>query len=325
MNTEIEVEVPGLLANDMDPDGDEFYIETATEPQFGKLKKIKYDGRFKYEPQWDWQGVDFFTYTVVDGNGGETTATVIIEVGDADNNAPVAVDDQYVVPMNSPGVMLYVLGNDVDADGDFLIITGTPEWPSNGEISEDHSGRFVTYTPTPGFSGTDTFTYTVTDKNSSSSATVTIFVTGDNNGLINAVDDTYQATKNKVLRVEAPGLLKNDIYKGTVTVSRLSPPRFGVLNLLPDGGFIYQPALNFQGQDKFEYSIVEDGTNNVDTATVKILIRDRVTPPLIDMTGGGGNTIIVGVQGSSSDCLLGFTDCTGVNTVSSSIRSETQP
>jgi hypothetical protein len=51
--------------------------------------------------------------------------------------------------------------------------------PAHGKAAVGANGS-VTYTPTSGYSGTDTFTYTVADKQGSTSgaATVTVSVTG---------------------------------------------------------------------------------------------------------------------------------------------------
>ncbi|MEG4204350.1 DUF4347 domain-containing protein, partial [Microcoleus sp. Pol7_A1] len=78
------------------------------------------------------------------------------------NNFPVAVDDPYSVLHDKvlsqfPGV----LSNDTDANSDPLsanLVTG----PTKGTIVFNPDGNF-TYTPSPGFVGTDTFTYSVSD------------------------------------------------------------------------------------------------------------------------------------------------------------------
>ncbi len=94
------------------------------------------------------------------------------------NYPPVAANDSYTTaqdtPLNvpSPGVLL----NDSDPDGDPLTAV-LASGPASGTLTLNANGSF-TYTPSAGFSGTDTFTYTAFDGLFSSNvATVTISVT----------------------------------------------------------------------------------------------------------------------------------------------------
>ena len=94
------------------------------------------------------------------------------------NTAPIANDDSYVVmqddalSVSSPGV----LGNDTDADSDPLTFSLDGD-VANGTLSPSTDGSF-TYTPDPGYSGTDSFIYRANDgTDESNAATVTITIT----------------------------------------------------------------------------------------------------------------------------------------------------
>ena len=76
-----------------------------------------------------------------------------------ENADPVAVDDFVETVFNS-SVVVDVLANDSDPDGDPLTIDSVDD-PGNGTTVTD--GHHVTYTPDPGFSGDDTFIYRVMD------------------------------------------------------------------------------------------------------------------------------------------------------------------
>jgi hypothetical protein len=68
------------------------------------------------------------------------------------------------------------LPNDTDPDGDTVAIVEVSQ-PANGEAHADYGGT-ITYTPSAGFTGTDTFTYTVVDGTGArGQATVTVTVT----------------------------------------------------------------------------------------------------------------------------------------------------
>jgi hypothetical protein len=77
-------------------------------------------------------------------------------------------------PQEGTAVTIDVLANDSDVDGDSLTVTSvTPG--TNGQ--RDDRRDDVTYTPNPGFTGTDSFTYTVSDgQGGSDTATVTVNV-----------------------------------------------------------------------------------------------------------------------------------------------------
>jgi len=90
------------------------------------------------------------------------------------NDPPVAVDDSDTTPEDTP-VTIDVLNNDYDIDGDTLTVDSVTQG-ANGSVI--NNGSNVTYTPDPGFNGTDSFTYTISDGNGGTdTATVTVTVT----------------------------------------------------------------------------------------------------------------------------------------------------
>ena len=91
--------------------------------------------------------------------------------------APVAINDTYSTNQNSAVTSIApgVLSNDSDPEGGTLtaqLVTGT----SHGTLTLNANGSF-TYTPTTGYTGSDSFTYRASDGTlNSSSATVTITI-----------------------------------------------------------------------------------------------------------------------------------------------------
>jgi hypothetical protein len=91
------------------------------------------------------------------------------------NAAPVTGDDTASTTTDT-ATTISVLGNDTDADGDALVVTGVGT-PANGIVVVNADGT-ITYTPATGFVGTDSFTYTISDGfGGSDSATVQVTVT----------------------------------------------------------------------------------------------------------------------------------------------------
>jgi hypothetical protein len=97
--------------------------------------------------------------------------------GKSVNDPPTAMDNEYdveeddVLIVEAPGV----LENDDDVEGDPLIAL-LESGVSKGTLVLNEDGSF-TYTPDPGFIGTDTFTYKASDGiEFSDVATVTILI-----------------------------------------------------------------------------------------------------------------------------------------------------
>ncbi len=147
-----------LLANDGDPDGDPLVVTALGTPGHGTVVDHG-DGTVTYTPEAGFTGIDSFSYTVGDGRGGSGTALVTVEVAPL-NHAPQAVDDA-ASTVTDTAVVIDLLANDADPDGDGLTIVGV-EGASHGTVTDNGDGT-VTYTPEAGFTGSDGFTYTVSD------------------------------------------------------------------------------------------------------------------------------------------------------------------
>jgi large repetitive protein len=87
-------------------------------------------------------------------------------------------DDAYSTPQDTPLEVADpgVVSNDTKCGTDGLVVSTSS--PTHGTLDGfDDSGGGFTYTPDPGFTGTDSFTYVLEDVESSPTATVTITVT----------------------------------------------------------------------------------------------------------------------------------------------------
>jgi VCBS repeat-containing protein len=172
----LTVDVPGVLGNDTDPDGDPLSAELATGPGHGQIELMP-DGALTYVPEPGFTGTDSFTYTARDGSADSEPVTVTIEVA-AVNHPPVAGRESYGIQaaeslaVAAPGV----LANDTDPDADELTAVLVSD-VTHGKLELLTDGSF-NYTPDDGFSGTDTFTYKANDGVADSEvATVTLQVT----------------------------------------------------------------------------------------------------------------------------------------------------
>jgi hypothetical protein len=169
----LEVMAPGVLANDHDPDGDALTAELVTGPSGGTLT-LQLTGAFTYTPAAGTTS-DSFTYRVSDGVVYSPPVTVSIAVV-ATNLPPVAADDFASTTLNS-AVAINVLANDSDPDGTIdagsVLIVGPPSM--GGSASVSNTG-VVTYTPKPGFLGSESFSYTFKDSQGLVSSPATVLV-----------------------------------------------------------------------------------------------------------------------------------------------------
>ena len=89
------------------------------------------------------------------------------------NNNPVAQNDSANVTADTM-VIISVLANDTDANGDALTVSNVTQGANGGVII--NADNTVTYMPNSGYTGNDSFTYTITDGRSGN-ATATVNVT----------------------------------------------------------------------------------------------------------------------------------------------------
>lgn len=165
--------VVSALQNDSDADGDTLSIQMVADPANGSVV-INGDGTLTYTPDAGFSGIDSFDYTVSDGTDTDAaTVTVTVSSEPVGNRPPTTVDDVTSTEADTP-VVVDVLANDSDLDGDVLVVASTTN-PSNGAVVINPNGT-ITYTPNAGFEGSDSFTYTVSDGEETSVATVSVSI-----------------------------------------------------------------------------------------------------------------------------------------------------
>jgi hypothetical protein len=159
-----------LLGNDSDPDGNAISILSVQGATNGTVALV--DGNVRFTPSADYNGPATFTYTVSDGRGGLSTATVTLGIK-AVNDAPVAVVDN-ITTNEDTRITINVLTNDRDVDGDSLSVTSATT--SNGTVVIN-ANNTLSFTPAINFSGTAQIQYSISDgKGGTSNAQVNVTV-----------------------------------------------------------------------------------------------------------------------------------------------------
>ena len=261
------------LLNDSDPDGDTLTITAVSDPANGAVV-INPDGTLTYTPDLNFSGVDTFTYTVEDGQGGSSTATVTVGV-DFINDLPVAENDVAITDEDQP-IIFDPRSNDSDGDGDTLLITSTSA-PANGNVEINIDGS-LTYTPAADFNGSDSFTYTIEDgRGGSATATVDVTVSPVNDPPV-PVNDPISTAEDTPVTFDPRGN-DSDPDGDPLTITGVSDPPNGSVDINPDGTLTYTPDANFSGSDSFTYT-VDDGQGGSSTATVLVSVDFVNDPPV---------------------------------------------
>ncbi len=170
------------MINDYDVDDDPFLMNTTllSTPTNGTVSDPTGNGDYIYTPNPGFLGEDYFTYQIceIEVPTHCDTATVTIYIEEVEetivNNPPLGIDDAASTIINEP-VSGTVLPNDLDPDGDALVITPTiVSNTTHGTVDFQADGSY-TYTPDPEYIGPDQFVYEVCD--GSLCATATVYLT----------------------------------------------------------------------------------------------------------------------------------------------------
>ncbi|MDQ1257228.1 MAG: hypothetical protein QG656_1831, partial [Candidatus Hydrogenedentes bacterium] len=269
---------PGVLTNDVDPEGDPMTAVLVNGVSHGTLTLFP-NGSFLYRPNRFFTGMDSFTYKASDGINTGNLATVTLSVSWGGNDRPHANQDAYstlpdtVLDVPAPGI----LANDENVDGGTLQAIQI-FWPGNGTLDLRPNGSF-TYTPDPGFIGQDTFRYAAYDGAVSNIVRVTIDVSAP--VPLENLPPTPAATAIATV-MDTPGVTRImprdpntfDTFVYAVTTA----PLHGSLVLTATGILNYTPNPGYLGADSVTVSVTDQGGLS---ASVTIDIAVTEMPPMV--------------------------------------------
>ena len=252
-----------IISNDSDADGDTLSLATVSQPIYGTVTKN--GNEIIYTPNAGFSGTDTFSYTVFDGKGHEAMATVLVKVIATTNTAPV-ISPNYAAVYGNASVMISVLEDDSDADGDALSLVRISEQPQYGTATI--VGNKIQYQPNSNENKTDYFSYEATDNHGhTASALVTIDIKKQTEQHLGASDDYMQVDAGSTgvtLNVIAND---SDSEGHSLTVSIIKQPAYGTAIASKEEITFIPDAESYKGSDSFEYKVC-DAYDNCDTATV---------------------------------------------------------
>ena len=221
-------------------------------------------------------GQTTITATAYDVNGNTNSCTTeFIVIG---NTPPNVQNDSAITAVNIP-VDINVVQNDYDLKTNINISTlGVTVGARNGSVEVDNTTGIATYTPNPGYVGTDIFMYSICDDGipctpECGEAIVFITVRPANLPPV-AVDDYFDVPCISLSGNVAMNDYDPDLDDYVVDPVPITSPTNGTLVLYEDGHFEYEPFIDFtEGIDSFQYQIWDEplvGPSLYDTAWVYI-------------------------------------------------------
>jgi len=293
------------LANDTDPDGDPLAVTPGNLPA-GVTYTISVPngtvtvgatGAITVTPNTGFVGDIDVPYVIVDQDGATDAAIHTVEVP----NAPPVAEDQTVTTQPDTPVVIDVLANDSDPNGDPLTVTevngvaisaGTAQTIAvpNGTVTVAADGT-ITVTPDAGFAGDIDVPYTITDPDGETDAAVHTVVVS--NAAPVALDETVATQPDTPVVID---VLANDSdpngdpltvteVNGTAitagTAQTIAVPN-GTVTVAANGTITVTPDAGFAGDIDVPYTITDpDGQTASAVHTVEV---PNAPPVAVDET-----------------------------------------
>jgi VCBS repeat-containing protein len=280
-DTALVADVPGVLGNDADPDGDTVTAVLDGTTTHGVLTLFP-DGSFKYTPAADWSGTDSFTYHATDGSLNSGTVTVqitVTPVNDPPTLDPVpnqtAAEDAGPVTVSLAGI---TAGGGESQTLTVTATSGDPTLIPNPAVTyaSPAAAGSLTFQSAPNANGTTTITVTVSDGVTTASRTFTVTVTPVNDPPA-AADDPGTTPEETPVTVTVLGN-DTDPDGDSLTVIAVGPAGHGTVTT--DGITVtYTPDPDWYGTDSFTYT-ADDGNGGTATGTVSMTVTPVNDPPV---------------------------------------------
>ena len=295
----------GVLANDYDPDGDDFEALLASVPENGALT---FNGSgFIYIPNPDFHGEDSFTYALAGADSMTSgIATVTIVVNDVNDPATIRVTDStmHIASPTGPvfnmadGIALdedfepldifipvgNVVFEDPDVDGsNFPLSAKTAKGLLNVEYGKIGQNYVLSLTPVENAYGSDVVRLFAVDGKDTISLDINVVIAAVAD-LPVAVNDTFTVIQDSANFIPAKqGVLANDYNpdgKSTLKAYLLTEPKHGTAGIDTTGAVLYE-AEKYEGIDSLTYVIVNAEGQQSEPATVVFKVMYKNSGPLV--------------------------------------------
>ena len=260
INTSASIDV---ITGATDIDGDVITIDDVSPPSHGQA--MIQASNILYTPANAFHGSDSFSYTIIDGNGGNATALVTINV----LLYPIALAASVTLNEND-NQLISVMAGSSDPNGLTLSLSALTN-PGHGTASIQ--GSQALYTPTLYYFGSDSFNYTLTNGYGNVSAVVSITVNRIN---LPPFVANITLTTPVGVGVLVDALAQAIDYNGaSMSIHSVGSASHGTASI-GSGKISYVPNSAYHGQDSFNYTI-QDNVAQQNTGQVYIYLN---SPPV---------------------------------------------
>ncbi|MDB5338549.1 MAG: tandem-95 repeat protein, partial [Planctomycetaceae bacterium] len=254
-----------------DADGDSLTFAAGSKAAaHGTVTINSTNGSFTYAPTNGYSGSDSFSFHVNDGTVNSSDAVVSVQVAAGPNHAPVATATSINVTFNTK---LSGTLSGTDADGNTLTFLAGNTAAAHGTVVINANGTF-NYTPTTGYSGSDTFSFKVNDGTvNSANATVSVTVAPP----VNHAPVATPQSINVAFNTQYAGTLAGTDSDGNslTFLAGTTAAAHGTVVINANGNFTYKPTTGYSGSDSFSFK-VNDGTVSSANATVSVTVATAV-------------------------------------------------
>lgn len=299
----------------IDVDGQVADYQIATPPGYGTVELS--GAKFRYTPSTGFVGNDSFEYVAIDEFGlrsanakvtvrvslraaeqvstvektetsetaavaptptePETTKPENISSTNVPDNSLPEVEDLDVVMLEDSDTQVELKATDSDGT---ISRYGITTLPAHGTLRGSGSKR--TYTPSKDFFGTDSFAYVAIDDQGGVSQPAVVSITVD------SVNDRPTADSSNWVTVEDStgiyiDLRAHDSDGSIVSYMIVQSPRYGRVDDIGSGRWLYVPQENFSGYDSFQWVAIDDEGDRSFEATTTINVTEQPDPPTIYM------------------------------------------
>ena len=241
----------------------------------------------------------FYVVTAVNDSGLESSFSnqLRVDVPEQANLPPLASNDSALTDEDTV-VVLDVLANDSDPDGDPLVVAAVTQ-AAHGLVNLTSSGG-LTYTPQPDYSGQDSFGYTIQDGRGGQDSAVVTMTVRPVNDAPEAVNDSATTDEDSAVSIDVVAN-DSDAEGNPIQLLSVGAASHGTATITAQG-VAYTPQADFYGSDSFAYTVQDSlGASSQGQVSVQVLpIND---PPIADAGQDQSvrNKSQVILQGSASD------------------------
>ncbi|MEL7271830.1 MAG: tandem-95 repeat protein [Pseudomonadota bacterium] len=247
-----------VLAGAFDQEGDGLSVLQASATN-GQVA-INGDGTLSYTPDQDFFGADTITYVISDGNGGEATGQVSVEVLSVNDVPQANTPTGSTTAEDTPLTGIDLLATATDVEGDVISVIAGTFASSRGGVAVINADGTLDYTPPADFFGTDTVSYQITDGYPNGTVTATLQLE------VTPVNDAPDIVVPVVADIDEDStLVAIDVLDGAtdaendpLTVSIVSD-QGGTASVNPDGSITFVADADYNGPAVIDY-VVNDGT-----------------------------------------------------------------